>query len=131
MTKERLIDLIEEEISYLSDTSKLGTYISEAVSGKPENLRTMIEEGHLNPLEISGVFSKIDKIKETLKGGGSMNNSDLASKIISHVGEAESYLDIIESGDWEEEHENEGEVYALLREELRQACHVCAKGLKG
>ena len=70
MTKERLIDLIEEEISYLSDTSKLGTYISEAVSGKPENLRTMIEEGHLNPLEISGVFSKIDKIKETLKGGG-------------------------------------------------------------
>ena len=60
-----------------------------------------------------------------------MNNSDLASKIISHVGEAESYLDIIENGDWEEEHENEGEVYALLREELRQACHVCAKGLKG
>ena len=64
MTKERLHDWIEEEISYLSDTSNLGTYISEAVNGKPENLRTMVEEGHLNPLEISGVFSEINRIKK-------------------------------------------------------------------
>lgn len=64
MTKERLHDWIVEEISYLSDTSNLGTYISEAVNGKPENLRTMIEEGNLNPLEISGVFSEINRIKK-------------------------------------------------------------------
>ena len=64
MTKERLHDWIVEEISYKSDTSKLGTYISEAVEGNFENLRTMIEEGNLNPLEISGVFSEINRIKK-------------------------------------------------------------------
>ena len=64
MTKERLHDWIVEEISYKSDTGKLKTYISEAVNGKPENLRTMVEEGHLNPLEISGVFSEINRIKK-------------------------------------------------------------------